>query len=343
MESSKGPFISIILLSYNYAFFLKRALDAIASQSFKDFEIIFVDDHSTDNSTDVMREFRIMHPEMPVILVLLDKNMGIPYATNIGVENANGKYLMFCDVDDWMDGNTLQLLADAAKENDADRVIAAFRDVDDSGKVLQVRNLGEKPNHWLYAMHHANLFRAETYKNNNIKMNSLPNWTDSEKTFKFSFFTKKTAFVFSPCYNYRIHFNSATNKKDYYKKALSDKDHSFERFIAECIPYIPPENDSNHDIAIYALTRAYYSYLFTYMRDAPLKELFHIYYLENSMMQKYLPNYLKCTERALRDNKAIRSYGRRIAMLLSAVERFHLMPAALLCYFLIAKFHYFRV
>ena len=248
---------------------------------------------------------------------------------------------MFCDADDWMDEDTLQILADAAKVNDADRVIAAFRDVDDYGNIKQIQSLGKEPVGWLYGMQQANLFRASIYKGNNICTDSL--WVDSEKTYKFNAFCQKYAYIHEPCYNYLVHLDSTSRNKELYKRIDSDPHYSFERFLNVCLPYLPSKDEQAFIFAEYQLARCYYSYLFQFTRDAPLKEKLRIYDQLRDIMKKELPDYLNSVNSALKYKKATRPYARRIAMIASSLERLHLMKLGLIGYHLASKVFFFQV
>ncbi len=334
------PFISIIIVCYNYAKYLPNALNAIARQDFKDFEIVFVDNGCTDNSLEIMKSFALEHQNINVKYVLIDKNIGLSYGDNKGVEAAAGEYLMFHDADDWMEGNCLELLARSAKENDSDRVVAAFNDVDENGKVLQVQTLGEEPVYWLYGLVQGNLFRADLYRKLGIKTKTRS--PDIEKTFWFSSVSNNVSFVHVPCYNMLIHSDSTSRIKEIYKTLLTDDEISLGNLFSLCIPRLPSKDDGEYSMAVYALTRLYYGYILRFLRYAPLVDTFRIYQALHRMIKHELPDYMKCTATALKNKKACRPYGRNIAKLLYLSEKTHTMYVALFCYHVLSLFIYFR-
>ena len=338
-SNSNSPYISVIILSYNYGHYLMRALEAIARQDFRDFEIVFVDDCSTDNSVALLKQFCEVHPNISVIPVLLQRNSGISVATRKGVEAANGQYLMIHGADDWMDDNTLRLVSDAAKTVDADRVISAYRDVDDQGRIVQERLLGQKPVHWLYGMQHASLYRADIYKQESITGSTL--WDDAETSFHFSAFTERVAYVFSPCYNYLVHLDSTSRKRGIYKKLLEDEYYSFGAFLDSCMAYLPTKISSDYDYAVYQLVRQYYSVIFTNLRDAPLAGKMDCYNHLHTILSKHIPDYLCTRKRALKDRYALRPYARKVALLASFFERLHIMKIGLIGYHILSHFLYF--
>lgn len=94
MESIK---ISVIIPVYNSEAYLSECLDSIFSQTFSDFEVICINDGSTDHSLDILEHYKAMHPNM---LILSQPNLHAGVARNLGMKNANGEYFLFLDSDD---------------------------------------------------------------------------------------------------------------------------------------------------------------------------------------------------------------------------------------------------
>lgn len=334
--------ISIILVCYNYGHLLPKALEMIKNQTDKDFELIFVDNGCTDNSVEIINEFIDNNPDIAVKIVTVSENQGIAHGENCGVKAATGKYLMFHDADDWMDYDTIETLHKAALSNNADRVVSAFRDVDEHGNIMQVQELGEEPNFWLYGMQQANLFKRSIYVENDIHTQCF--WLDSEKTFIFNSFCTNVAYVKKACYNYLVHTDSSSRNKNLYEKLLNDEYYSFEKLISVCAKYIENVNDSHSvSLAKYQLTRCYYSYIFQFLRDAPLKNMLSMYKDLRKTIKKYIPDYLEATKIGLKDKKSVRNYSRKVTMLSYFLEKFNLMRLALIGYHIVSKFYYFKV
>lgn len=97
------PRFSIIVPLYNKAPYVKKALDSIVSQSFKEWECIIVDDGSTDNSAAICEEFSnsLTRSLSNSIRLIRQPNFGVAKARNVGVENSQGEYVCFLDADDW--------------------------------------------------------------------------------------------------------------------------------------------------------------------------------------------------------------------------------------------------
>lgn len=111
------PEISVIIPVYNGADFIKRCYDSIKNQTFKDLEMIFVDDESKDNSLEILRELEKKDNKVKVIAQKNKKQGG---ARNTGLKAANGNYISFVDVDDYISEDFLEALYNTAKKFDAD-------------------------------------------------------------------------------------------------------------------------------------------------------------------------------------------------------------------------------
>lgn len=96
---------SFIVPVYNTSGYLKKCLDSLVKQSFKDFEIIIVNDGSTDNSGDIIKKYESKHSNIKVIE---EENQGLSIARNNGVKKASGKYIIFIDSDDYVEKDLLK-------------------------------------------------------------------------------------------------------------------------------------------------------------------------------------------------------------------------------------------
>lgn len=120
----KKPLISVIVPIYNGEHFLMRSLLSIESQTFQDFEIIFIDDCSTDSSFKLINELTLIDDRIK--LFKNKYNRGILYTKSFGVTQAQGKYILIIDQDDiYINKNLFKILYDTAIKNDLD--IVQFR------------------------------------------------------------------------------------------------------------------------------------------------------------------------------------------------------------------------
>ena len=124
------PLVSIILPVYNAQIHLARCVGSICAQTYRNIEIIILNDGSKDQSLPVCEEFRQKDPR----ILLVDKaNSGVSDTRNLGLKLASGKYVEFVDSDDYLDPDFTERLVAAAEENEADFVIAPYKMVIPAG------------------------------------------------------------------------------------------------------------------------------------------------------------------------------------------------------------------
>ena len=116
----KRPFFSVIIPIYNAEKTLAEAVHSVLAQTFADFEILLVDDASTDGSREAA--LAMAREDSRVQVVLLQKNAGAGRARNAGIRSARGEYLMFLDADDAFLPELMQRVADSLEEHPAQAV-----------------------------------------------------------------------------------------------------------------------------------------------------------------------------------------------------------------------------
>lgn len=101
------PQISVIVPVYNVEKYLSRCIESILSQTFTDFELLLIDDGSTDRSGEICDEYAKKDTR---IRVFHTKNRGVSAARNLGLDNAKGEWISFVDSDDWVENDYLKSL-----------------------------------------------------------------------------------------------------------------------------------------------------------------------------------------------------------------------------------------
>ena len=109
--------LSIIIPIYNKSKYIAKCLSSIIRQSYGCFEIIIINDGSTDDSEDVIQKFQIMDERIKLYSY---SNGGVSVARNRGISMAQGKYIMFIDADDWIESGYLQRIMVYVERSDAD-------------------------------------------------------------------------------------------------------------------------------------------------------------------------------------------------------------------------------
>lgn len=142
--------ISVIVPVYNVEKYLERCVKSIAAQTYKDLEILLIDDGSTDKSGEMCDEFLQTDSR---IKVFHKQNGGLSDARNYGIEHSAGEFISFVDSDDYIDEKMLETLHRLITENDADLAVCSAMDVFEGKEVTQVKEIKE-----------FNLNKVESYK-----------------------------------------------------------------------------------------------------------------------------------------------------------------------------------
>lgn len=121
MNSENKPLVSVIIPVFNTALQLKRCLDSVLTQSLADFEVICINDGSTDNSLEVLQKYAQKDPR---IRIFSQENKKQGAARNLGVQKAKGKYIFFLDSDDFLPTYALKTLVEIAQETGVPVVIS---------------------------------------------------------------------------------------------------------------------------------------------------------------------------------------------------------------------------
>ena len=140
--------ISIIVPVYNVENYLTKCLDSLVNQSYRNIEVLVVDDGSKDKSAEIIKSFVLKYPEK--IKAFTKVNGGLSDARNFGIERATGDYIGFVDSDDYVTETMFEEMLLLAEKHQAKMVICNIQKVDENGqvtqKLTQLPNMQEKIN-----------------------------------------------------------------------------------------------------------------------------------------------------------------------------------------------------
>ena len=131
--------ISVIIPVFNVEKYLKECLLSVVNQTFQDIEILCINDGSTDNSLNILEEFKKKDSRIKIIT---QKNHGLGASRNVGLKNAKGKYIYFLDSDDYIDLKTLEILYENIESNKSDIVLFKLQSFDNNS--IHKRGVGFK-------------------------------------------------------------------------------------------------------------------------------------------------------------------------------------------------------
>lgn len=126
--------ISVVIPCYNAAEYIKKCLDSLAVQTFKDFDVIIVDDCSVDETVDTINRLINLY-EFDIVLLKNELNSGPSFSRKKGVKASKTKYVSFCDCDDWYDPEYLERMIVAIEAEKADVVFCGYKVISRDGNV----------------------------------------------------------------------------------------------------------------------------------------------------------------------------------------------------------------
>ncbi len=204
--------ISIIIPVYNVENYLERCLNSLVNQTLQNIEIIIINDGSTDNSENIIKNYLEKYPDM--IKSFTTGNVGPAKARNIGLENATGEYIGFVDSDDYVSENMYEKLYNKAKEENSDIVTCAYYRVYEEKsiekEVLDNLEFGKSAseNHELliettpYVWN--KIFKTELIKKNNAEFANLRIYEDLVFTYSMLITANRISKVYEPLYFYTV-------------------------------------------------------------------------------------------------------------------------------------------
>lgn len=213
--------ISIIVPVYNAAEYVKRCIHSILNQTYKKFELIVINDGSTDHSLDILQEL-LSHKKN--IKIINQTNQGVSRARNIGISHATGTYIAFIDSDDYVDSNYLEKLISATDNGNIDWVISGTSLKNEKGKIRDITmsedvwNQQMLDSKYLYIDNlvtiHAKLYKKEIIDNYKLQFNTSMSWAeDRDFNIEFIKYIKRAHNISYVGYTYYTNIpNSLTTK-----------------------------------------------------------------------------------------------------------------------------------
>lgn len=218
--------ISVILPIYNVEKYLRRAVDSVRNQTYKNLEIILVNDGSSDGCKNICDELAL---EDRRIKAIHKENGGVSDARNCGLANATGDYITFVDPDDWVYPCMYEYMMDAIRENQAEIAMCSYQ-IEEEGKELygQKYDFGKKEKFVSLSREQAQqiyfsgtkkategcvlwnkIIKADLYSEISFPLNRIQE--DESTTFKLMYWANGIVYTKAPYYVYMVRKNGYMN------------------------------------------------------------------------------------------------------------------------------------
>ena len=128
------PKITVYITNHNYGEYLVQAIQSVLDQTFQDFELIIIDDGSTDNSRTILKKYE----QMINTKIIYQQNRGLPISNNIALQQSKGEYIIRLDADDYFDKNALKILINEFDDENIGMVFGDWYITNSKGDVLGI-------------------------------------------------------------------------------------------------------------------------------------------------------------------------------------------------------------
>jgi len=207
--------ISVIVPVYNVEPYLEKCLDSIVNQTYRDLEILVIDDGSTDDSGRICDEYR----KDERVKVFHTENQGLSCARNLGLDEAHGEWIGFVDSDDWIEPDMYEVLLKRALETGADVVECGFNHLYPAKTVVQQKEEliipGEDAIQALYRQQINEVVWNKLWKQGCFKFVRFPEgrvFEDVATTYRILYSVNRVCTISAIKYNYRVRQGSLSRK-----------------------------------------------------------------------------------------------------------------------------------
>lgn len=218
--------ISIIIPVYNAENTLNRCLDSIVNQEYKNYEVILINDGSTDNSKQILDEYKDKYTN---IIVKHKINEGVSSARNRGLEIASGEYIMFADSDDFLSKDCLKTLINEINSKNIDLITSSFFEIYTEGNIVEhnilknsykgLKIINNLPDYYFIEgfIHPCwgKLYKREIIINNNIKFEKQSLSEDTVFNIEYLKYCKNIGFFNEKLYYYYCYTENNLTSKVY--------------------------------------------------------------------------------------------------------------------------------
>jgi glycosyltransferase involved in cell wall biosynthesis len=292
--------ISIVIPAYNVEKYVRECLDSILRQTFQNYEVILINDGSSDNTLHILREYESVYQDK--IRVFDQENGGQSNARNNAFQYVRGKYLTYIDADDYIWDDYLETLYESAEKNNADLVICSYEKFKNDGTIILTRNTKDWEIEFDNGLKHvfqyspcAKLYSSEMLISNNILFGEGERMEDGP----FGIITSSIAknVVVLDYFGYRYRYYEESTMGGIREKGISDSDEKQQfpyKGIEDAIVKVRRIRGSEYDQVLeYCIIKALAGFQFEFSAKSSLSTVKYISEYSDYIIKTYFPNLKK--------------------------------------------------
>ncbi len=223
----KKVLITVVIPAFNMESYLPRCLESVLTQTFRELEVLCIDDASTDGTAGILQHYATRDGRIRILSVF--PNAGVSHARNLALEEARGEYIYFLDADDWIDPEYLEQMWKHAEQTGQDVTVNGnwYLEYDNPGKRRCCDRFGfvrEEPGFYppvqvqscFFPVVWARLYRLDYLRKNNITFPMVKSGAEDNYFVSLAEVLQKRSYVFcGPFYHYYQRKGSLSSDRDY--------------------------------------------------------------------------------------------------------------------------------
>lgn len=283
-------FLSFIIPAYNSKRYIDTCLKSILNQTCDDFEIVIINDGSSDNTLEVLENYQKKYNN---IRIFSQENAGISAARNHGIEVASGEYITFVDHDDVIASDYVEKVKKKINQSKSDMLVFGYDTIDQNNKRINTIRVSEDLEwvRWGVCTVWLIVAKRELYMKYNIRFPQGLFNEDIPVAIKLSYYCENICALDEVLYHYRVYVgNTSSNIHKKFNQAPESRENVFKE-LRKVFDKVTGKRQK--ELIKYNAIKFYYGILFVYFKYNTKTELLEEYEKYTVAIKKYFPDYKK--------------------------------------------------
>lgn len=280
--------VTMVIPVYNSEKYISRCIDSVLNQTYKNVDILIINDGSKDNSQKILDEYEKKYKN---ITVIKQENMGVANTRNKAIQMTNTEYIMFMDNDDYIDKDYIETLLKNAEDGKYDIVVCGYRRPNEDGKILrEVKLENYELAKYNVLSPWSKIYRTDFLKKNNLEFLNNDICEDLYLNFQAYACSNKIKTIDYVGYNWFFNTKSVSSTKQRNAKKVN-----IFKFFNECYDTMKKKNliNKNYEVIEYTFLTTVVWYLSFSTKELDFKETCKEYDKSFDWLDKHFPGYKK--------------------------------------------------
>ncbi len=319
--------VTMVIPVYNSEKYIGRCLESVLNQTYKDIDILVINDGSKDNSQKIINEFAKKYKN---ITAIEQENMGVARTRNKAIQMTETEYIMFMDNDDFIDNDYIETLLTNAEEGQYDIVVCGYKRPTDDGKIIRnVKLTDEEFSKYNVLAPWAKIYKTDFLKKNNLEFLDNDFGEDTYLNLQAYLLSDKTKVIDYTGYNWFYNIASVSNTKQKNSKNV----HIF-YFLDKTYDSLKKRGllEKRHDVAEYSIITNVIWYLFYCTKGFKYKEISDEYDKAFDWLKEHFPEFQKNKYIGFNKAKGQLKFVRTSVAIMMFLNKIHLGKLAIYIY-----------